>query len=92
VILLPGYDQWVLGPGTADHRIVPVARRPAVTRGANVALQAGQVAAPWTIDRGVLAVSWLAEAGRPPRAELEDEVERLSGLLSRDLTMTIAVS
>jgi hypothetical protein len=92
VILLPGYDQWVLGSGTADHHIVPAARRPAVTRGANVALQAGQVAATWTIDRGVLAVSWFAEAERPSRAEFEDEVERLSGLLGRDLTMTIAVS
>ncbi|MFE5508944.1 DNA glycosylase AlkZ-like family protein, partial [Amycolatopsis japonica] len=92
VILLPGYDQWVLGPGTADHRIVPAARRPAVTRGANVALRAGQVTATWTIDRGVLAVSWFAEAGHPPRAELKNEVERLSGLLGRDLTMTIAVS
>jgi hypothetical protein len=90
VIFLPGYDQWVLGPGTADHRIVSAARRPAVTRGANVALRAGQVAATWKIDREMLAVSWFAEAGRPPRAEVE--VERLSGLLDRDLTMTLTVS
>jgi hypothetical protein len=92
VILLPGYDQWVLGSGTADRRIVPVARRPAVTRGANVALLAGQVVATWNIDREVLAVSWFAEAGRPPRAGFEEEVERLSGLLGRDLTMTLAMS
>lgn len=92
VILLPGYDQWMLGPGTADPRIVPAARRPAVTRGANVVLRAGQVAATWRIDREVLAVSWFAEAGRPPRAEVEAEVGRLSALLDRDLTMTIAMS
>ncbi|OZM72961.1 hypothetical protein CFN78_11970 [Amycolatopsis antarctica] len=92
VILLPGYDQWMLGAGTADHRIVPAARRPAVTRGANVALQAGQVSATWNIDRGVVAVSWFAEVERPSREELDDEVERLSGLLGRDFTMTIAVS
>jgi hypothetical protein len=91
MILLPGYDQWVLGPGTADHRIVPAAGRPAVTRGVNLALRAGRVAATWKIDRGMLAVSWFAEAGRPPRAEVEAEVERLSGLLDRDLTMTITV-
>ncbi len=92
VILLPGYDQWVLGPGTADHRIVPVARRPAVTRGANVALLAGQVAATWKIDREMLAVSWFAEAGRPPGAEVEAEVERLSSLMDRDLTLAITMS
>ena len=92
VILLPAYDQWVLGPGTADRRIVPVARRAAVTRGAKVALRAGQVVATWTIDRDVLAVSWFAEAGRPSRAEFEEEAGRLSALLGHDLTLTLAVS
>ena len=29
--LLPGYDQWVLGPGTADAHVVPPARRTLVT-------------------------------------------------------------
>lgn len=32
VTLLAGHDQWVLGPGTADTRVVPAARRPGVTR------------------------------------------------------------
>ena len=30
--LLPGYDQWVLGPGTADAHVVPPARRTLVSR------------------------------------------------------------
>jgi hypothetical protein len=89
VTLLPGYDQWVLGPGTADHRIVPAARRPAVTRGANVVLLAGQVSAIWKIDRETLTVSWFVEAGPPPRAKLAAESSRLSALLNRDLTLTI---
>jgi hypothetical protein len=92
VTLLAGYDQWVLGPGTSDHRIVPAGRRQVVTRGANVVLRAGQVAATWKIDREGLAVSWFVEAGRPPRAEIEIEAERLSGLLNRDLTVTIAAA
>ena len=82
----------MLGSGTADDRIVPAARRPAVTRGANVALRAGQVAGTWKIDGGVLAVTWFAEAGHPPRAEIAAEVERLSGLLDRDLTATATVA
>jgi len=92
VILLAGYDQWVLGPGTADTRVVPAARRPAVTRGANVALRAGQVAGTWKIDRGTLTISWFAEAGRPPHSDIQTEFERLSRLLDRDLTMKITVS
>jgi hypothetical protein len=92
IVLLPGYDQWVLGPGTADPRIVPAAHRPAVTRGANLALRAGQVAGTWKIDRETLTVSWFPEAGRPPRAQVGTEVERLAGLLDRDLTMTITES
>lgn len=63
VILLPGYDQWVLGPGTADQRIVPAAHRPAVTRGANVALRGGRVAGTWKIDDGTPVVSWFDGAG-----------------------------
>ena len=35
VRLLPGYDQWVLGPGTADAHVVPPARRRLVSRQAN---------------------------------------------------------
>ena len=32
VRLLPGFDQFVLGPGTGDGRVVPAARRVAVSR------------------------------------------------------------
>lgn len=92
VIMLPGYDQWLLGPGTADQCIVPTARRPAVTRGANVVVWAGRVAATWKLDGEALAVSWFAEAGRPPRAALDAEAERLSGLLDRALALTIKLS
>jgi hypothetical protein len=89
ITLLPGYDQWVLGPGTKDARIVPTAHRPAVTRGANLALRGGQVAATWKITDHTLAISWFPEAGRPPHAQLEAETNRLSTLLNRNLTTTI---
>lgn len=35
VRLLPGYDQWVLGPGTADAHVVPPASRALVSRQAS---------------------------------------------------------
>jgi hypothetical protein len=92
VVLLPAYDQWVLGPGTADSRIVPDSRRPVITRGANVALRAGQVAATWRLERATLCVSWFAEMGPPPKAALAGEIEQLSALLDRRLTTAVTVS
>ena len=92
VVLLPAYDQWVLGPGTADRRVVPAGLRLAVSRGANVLLLDGQVAATWKTDRDLLAVSWSAEGGRPPRPQIDAESARLSALLGRDLRTTVSVS
>jgi winged helix DNA-binding protein len=88
VTLLPGYDQWVLGPGTKDDRIVPTEHRLAVTRGANVVLLGGQVAGIWKLDKTALTVSWFAN-GRPPKAQVEAEIARLSSLLDRALTLTV---
>jgi hypothetical protein len=38
VRLLPVYDQWVLGPRTADPHVVPPARRALISRGANIVI------------------------------------------------------
>ena len=46
-ILLPGLDQWVLGPGTADDWIVPPAVRPLVTQGAGLVLRGGALVGTW---------------------------------------------
>ena len=35
VVLLPGKDDWVMGPGTKDTWVVPAEHRTAMTRGAN---------------------------------------------------------
>lgn len=50
VILLAGHDQWVLGPGTADTRVVPTERRAGVTRGAALVLLGGVVAGTWSVE------------------------------------------
>lgn len=92
VTLLPGHDQWVLGPGIDDYRVVPTARRSSVTRGANLVLQSGVVAGTWKVHQGTLAVDWCAGAGVPPQAMIEHECERLAGLLERDLDVTVTVA
>jgi hypothetical protein len=49
VRLLPGYDQWVLGPGTADAHVVPPARRNLVSRRANIVIVGGVVSGTWSL-------------------------------------------
>jgi hypothetical protein len=83
VRLLPGYDQWVLGPGTADTHVVPPARRPLVSRQANLVVAGGVFSGTWSATGDELVVSWFAEAGPPPRDALADEVARLATILGR---------
>jgi Winged helix DNA-binding domain len=96
VRLLPGFDQYVLGPGTGDVHVVPAARRPAVSRQAGwispVVIAGGAVSGTWELDSDRVDVAWFGEAGKPPRAALEAEVARLSSILERPLGATITTS
>ena len=92
VRLLPGYDQWVLGPGTADARVVPPARRPLVSRQANFVIMGGVVSGTWTLGHDQVSTAWFAEAGPPPRDALADEVARLRAILDRRLESTVDVT
>jgi Winged helix DNA-binding domain len=95
VRLLPGFDQYVLGPGTADGHVVPAARRAAVSKQAGwispVVVARGVVGGTWELDGDRVHISWFREAGRRPRKALEAEVERLSSILDRGLRSTISV-
>jgi hypothetical protein len=89
VRLLPGFDQYVLGPGTDDGHVVPPARRAAVSRQAGwispVVVAGGVVSGTWELSGDVVRVAWFREAGRMPRHALQAEVGRLSSILDRDL-------
>jgi len=87
VTMLPGCDQWVLGPGTADERIVPADRRALVTRGANLVLAGGVVGGTWRTGADTLTVTWFGEAGDPPRDAIDAEASRLAALLGRPLAV-----
>jgi DNA glycosylase AlkZ-like len=93
VRLLPGFDQYVLGPGTADGHVVPSARRAAVSRQAGwispVAIAGGVVCGTWKQERERIEVAWFREMGKPPRSALEDEVARLSSILGHPLSPAI---
>jgi Winged helix DNA-binding domain len=94
VRLLGGFDQYVLGPGTADHHVVPAGRRSVVSRQAGwispVVVAGGVVSGTWDLDGGELRIGWFTEAGAPPRRALEAEVARLSTILDRDLRAVMA--
>jgi hypothetical protein len=87
--LLPGYDQWVLGPGTADPHVVPRARRALVSRQANIVIDGGVVSGTWTLTDDNVAVDWFTEGGPPPKRRLAEEVERLAIVLDLPLQLSV---
>ena len=92
VRLLPAADPWVMGPGTADAHVVPPARRPLVTRGANPVLSGGVVAGTWTSRKGVLTVSWFAEARAPDPDRLHGEAARLAAATGTELDLVLTTA
>lgn len=90
VRLLPGYDQWVLGPGTADAHVVPPARRTLVSRKANLVIAGGVVSGTWSLTDDQVVTAWFTEAGPPlPKGALEEEAGRLATILDRPLQLTV---
>jgi hypothetical protein len=93
VRLLPGFDQYVLGPGTGDGHVVPAARRAAVSKQSGwispVVVARGVVCGTWELNGERVRVAWFREAGRPPRKALGEEVARLSSILDRDISPAI---
>jgi hypothetical protein len=85
VRLLPKYDQWVLGPGTADVHVVPTAVRSDVSRGANVVVVGGVVAGTWSLAGDAVVTSWSADAEVPANDDLDREVARLAEIVGRPL-------
>ena len=91
--MLPGFDQYVLGPGTADGHVTPTARRAAVSKQSGwispVVVAGGVVSGTWELDGDRLLVTWFSEAGKPPRKALAAQVERIASILDRDLELAI---
>ncbi len=86
VRLLPGFDQYVLGPGTAATEIIAPDRRAEVSRTAGwispVVVAGGRVAGVWDRDQIAINVQ-LFEPGDPiPPAALEAAIERMRAVLA----------
>jgi hypothetical protein len=93
VRLLPGFDQFVMGPGTDDPHVIPDGRRSAVSKQSSwiapVVVQGGVVRGTWELDGDSARISWFAECGSPPNEGLDEEVARLSSILARRLAPEI---
>lgn len=83
VRLLPRYDQWVLGPGTADVHVVPADLRARVSRGADLVVRGGVVVGTWAVRGGRVETS--VDRGSVGGDDLGAEVARLAGILDRPL-------
>jgi hypothetical protein len=96
VRLLPGFDQYVLGPGTEDRHVLPSKRRTAVSRQAGwiapIVVAGGVVCGTWEPDGDTVRVAWFRESGKIPRAELEAEAMRLAAIHGRGLQTTISLA
>ena len=90
VRLLPGHDQWVLGPGTADRHVVPPAHRAAVTRGANLVVAGGVVAGTWSVKGEDVRIAWFPDAAPVDPGSLDEQVSRLSTLEERPLRAVLS--
>jgi hypothetical protein len=96
VRLLPGFDQYVLGPGTADVHVVPAGRRTAVSKQsgwiAPVVVAGGVVSGTWELDGDRARIAWFREAGKPPRKALDEEIARLASILDRELRPAVSLA
>ncbi len=92
--LLPAFDQYVLGAGTADPQVVPLARRPLVSKAAGwispVVVVGGRVAGTWEADGGALAIALFDDVGTVDRAVLDEEIAILEKILDRSLAASIS--
>ena len=77
VVLVPGKDDWVMGPGTKDPWVVPPARRTSMTRGANPVVVDGVVRGTWRLLDGSVQLD--CDDAPPDVAAVE--VSRVEGLL-----------
>lgn len=90
VRLLPGYDPWVFGPGTADTRLLAPTRRTLATKGTNLVIRGGVVFGTWRVHGDDVQVSWFDEGGPAPIPALEREAQRLADLRGHQLELTLS--
>lgn len=95
VRLLAGFDQYLLGAGTGDVRLVPAERRKAVSRTAGwispVVVHQGRVVGVWELAEATVDVRLFPEADVPTDA-LEAEVAHLTACTGQALSLVVGAA
>jgi hypothetical protein len=68
---------------------MPPTKRTLVSRGANILIVGGVVAATWSVTDDQIVSVWFRRARPPERQALEGEVERIAKILNRPLKSTV---
>ena len=93
VRLVPGFDQFVMGPGTEDPHVIPAHRRSAVSTQSGwiqpVVIAGGVVRGTWALADDGISVAWFKEGGAVPRTALRAEAERVSMILGRTVRLEV---
>jgi hypothetical protein len=89
--LLPAFDQYVLGPGTADPHVVPPPFRKRVARAAGwispVVVHGGRIVGTWREDVGAVRVEFFAPGDPPVHPDaVKAEVARIATAAGRPLS------
>jgi hypothetical protein len=96
VRLLPGFDQFVMGPGTEDAHVIPARRRSAVSRQAGwispIVVAGGVVRGTWSLADDDVQVAWFTEGGPVPRTALRAEAKRLATIIGRPLRLEVSLA
>jgi hypothetical protein len=94
--LLAGFDQYVLGPGTGDTRIVPAEQRTLVSKTAGwiapVVVKRGRVIGTWSLDGDAVVLALFPGSAKPENDELAAEVHRLGSCLGLEQTPQIRLT
>jgi hypothetical protein len=95
VRLLPGFDQFVLGPGTGDPQVIAPHRRSAISKTAGwispVLLVDGRVGGTWTVSGSDLSVAVFSETRSIPETKLRAEAARVGERMGQKLTLVVTV-
>ncbi len=91
--LLPAFDQYVLGPGTSDIRIIAAHRRPFISKAAGwispVVVSSGKVVGTWHVTDDRVEIELFREHGDISAQALTPEVERLASVSGTRYTMSV---
>ncbi len=91
--LLPAFDQYVLGPGTGDPRIIAVHRRAFISKAAGwispVVVAGGKVVGTWHVTQDRLDIELFGEHVGISRDALTREVLRVGSVAGTRYTMSV---